>query len=99
MIDTSRHFLNLQTILRHLDAMVYSKYNILHWHIVDDQSFPYESYTFPDLAAKVWKRERGRERGREGEKERERKREREMKGYVIVSHECNVSKLNIHCFA
>ena len=97
MIDTSRHFLNLQTILRHLDAMVYSKYNILHWHIVDDQSFPYESYTFPDLAAKVWMREGEREREREGGRERERKRE--MKGYVIVSCECNVSKLNIHCFA
>ncbi|XP_019855835.1 PREDICTED: beta-hexosaminidase subunit alpha-like isoform X4 [Amphimedon queenslandica] len=52
LIDTSRHFVNLHTILTHLDAMVYSKFNILHWHIVDDPSFPYESYTFPDLAAK-----------------------------------------------
>lgn len=51
MIDTSRHFFPVTIILQHLDARAHSKFNVLHWHIVDSIASPYESTTFPEMSA------------------------------------------------
>ena len=40
MIDSSRHFLPVPFIMHILDAMQANKLNVLHWHIVDSNSFP-----------------------------------------------------------
>ncbi|KAK3002765.1 hypothetical protein RJ639_019011 [Escallonia herrerae] len=50
LIDTSRHYQPLPMIKRVIDSMVYAKLNVLHWHIVDSQSFPLEIPSYP----KIW---------------------------------------------
>ena len=36
---------------RLIDSMSFAKLNVLHWHAVDDQSFPIEVRSFPELQA------------------------------------------------
>ncbi|XP_031120126.1 beta-hexosaminidase 3 [Ipomoea triloba] len=49
LIDTARHYLPLPVIKKVIDSMTYSKLNVLHWHIVDTQSFPLEIPSYPKL--------------------------------------------------
>lgn len=59
LVDTSRHFLPLPTLQRLLDSMSFAKLNVLHWHIVDNESFGVQSHSYPKLWQGAWsKRER-----------------------------------------
>ncbi len=44
-----RHFLSKRAILDNLDLMEMNKMNVFHWHLTDDNSFPYQSFTFANL--------------------------------------------------
>ncbi|CAK0847582.1 unnamed protein product [Prorocentrum cordatum] len=49
MIDSARHFLSLPSIRQIIDTLPYAKLNVLHWHMVDQQSFPFQSKSSPKL--------------------------------------------------
>jgi hexosaminidase len=50
MLDSSRHFLPVKEIKKMIDGLMFNKMNILHWHISDEDSFPLEVKTQPELS-------------------------------------------------
>ena len=51
MIDTARHYLPVTFMKKIIDGLMYNKYNVLHWHAVDQDSFPIEIPSRPELSA------------------------------------------------
>nr|GEU52775.1 beta-hexosaminidase 1 [Tanacetum cinerariifolium] len=51
LLDTSRHYYPIDIIKQIIESMSYAKLNVLHWHIIDEESFPLEVPTYP----KLWK--------------------------------------------
>lgn len=52
LIDTSRYFIPLASIFKTIKAMAINKMNVLHWHMTDDLSFPYQSEVLSELSSK-----------------------------------------------
>ena len=50
MIDTGRHYLPIPQIEKTLRAMRQNKLSVLHWHLVEIDSFPVGSKVFPELS-------------------------------------------------
>ncbi|GAB2768222.1 hexosaminidase [Hymenobacter luteus] len=49
LMDPARHFMPVSVIKRNLDGMWATKFNVMHWHLADDQGFRVESKLFPRL--------------------------------------------------
>lgn len=49
LIDSGRNFLSLDVIKEHIDLMALTKLNVLHWHLIDTQSWPIELKSYPNV--------------------------------------------------
>ncbi|MGZ5190482.1 MAG: beta-N-acetylhexosaminidase, partial [Flavisolibacter sp.] len=49
MFDVSRHFFTKDEVKKFIDDMVKYKYNLLHWHLTDDEGWRIEIKTLPKL--------------------------------------------------
>jgi hexosaminidase len=49
MLDVSRHFFSKADVKRYIDDMVRYKYNVLHWHLTDDEGWRIEIKALPRL--------------------------------------------------
>ena len=51
MFDVSRHFFTKQDVKQFIDDMVRYKFNLLHWHLTDDQGWRIEIKSLPKLTS------------------------------------------------
>lgn len=49
MLDVGRHYFPLDSILLLIDVMALHKFNVLHWHLTEDQGWRIEIKRFPRL--------------------------------------------------
>ncbi|MBR4938631.1 MAG: beta-N-acetylhexosaminidase, partial [Kiritimatiellae bacterium] len=49
MLDDARHFFGKETVKAFIDRLVEHKFNIFHWHLVDDQGWRLEIKSHPEL--------------------------------------------------
>lgn len=49
LLDTGRNYFSVSSIKRILSGMSADKLNVLHWHINEQQSFPFVSESVPEL--------------------------------------------------
>lgn len=56
MLDVSRHFFSKEFMKKYIDQMAKYKFNVLHWHLTDDQGWRIEIKSFPELTEKgAWR--------------------------------------------
>ena len=67
-LDVARHFMPLADVLRMVDLIALHKYNVLHFHLTDDQGWRFESMRHPRLQEVAsWRTETRRPADAEGD--------------------------------
>ncbi|MEO6733087.1 MAG: family 20 glycosylhydrolase [Ferruginibacter sp.] len=56
MLDVSRHFFTKKEVKDFIDQMARYKFNLLHWHLTDDEGWRIEIKSLPNLTTKGSKR-------------------------------------------
>jgi len=51
-LDCCRHFMSKEFVKRYIDLLAYHKFNILHWHLTEDQAWRIEIKKYPELTKK-----------------------------------------------
>lgn len=51
MLDVSRHFFSKDDVKKYIDRMARYKYNVLHWHLTDDNGWRLEIKSLPKLTS------------------------------------------------
>ena len=49
MIDTARHFVEKEQLLKDINAMTFAKMNVFHWHFTDHESYSITSKKYPQI--------------------------------------------------
>ena len=49
LFNVCRHYIAKSVLRDNLDLMEMNKYNVFHWHMTDNQAFPFQSIKFPML--------------------------------------------------
>eukprot|EP01105_Mastigella_eilhardi_P010891 TRINITY_DN251_c0_g1_i2.p1 TRINITY_DN251_c0_g1~~TRINITY_DN251_c0_g1_i2.p1 ORF type:complete len:485 (+),score=116.58 TRINITY_DN251_c0_g1_i2:30-1484(+) len=52
LVDTARHFIPLDKLKQLVDGLSAMKFNVLHLHLTDAQSFPFEVSSYKELSGK-----------------------------------------------
>lgn len=50
-LDVARHFFDRSTVERYVDLLSFYRFNVFHWHLVDDQGFRVQLWKHPELAS------------------------------------------------
>ena len=51
-LDCCRHFMSKDFVKRYIDLLSYHKFNVLHWHLTEDQAWRIEIKKYPELTSK-----------------------------------------------